>query len=56
MLKANFGIKTLKPFNAMRDVAIIGPIIHARGILKKSATIALGIETEITIKNFFVNN
>ena len=44
MLKANFGIKTLKPFKAMRDVAIIGPIIQARGIFKQSAIIALGIE------------
>ena len=53
---ATFGIKTLKPFKAINDVAIIGPIIQARGMLKKSATIALGIEIKITIKNCFVNN
>ena len=55
MLKANFGIKTLKPFKAMRDVAIIGPIIQAKGTLKQSAIIALGIEIKITDKNFFEN-
>ena len=44
------------PFKAISDVAIIGPIIQARGILKKSAIIALGIEIRITRRNFFVNN
>ena len=51
-LKAIFGIITWKPFKAINDVANIGPIIQARGILKKSAIMALGIEIMITIKNF----
>ena len=37
-------------------IAIIGPIIHARGIFKKSATMALGIEIKTTIKNFLENS
>ena len=41
------------PLNAAIDVAIIGPNIQARGICKKSATIALGTEIKITNRNFF---
>ena len=50
-LRANFGILTLKPINAAIDIAIIGPNIQAKGILKNSEIIALGIEIKITKKN-----
>ena len=50
-LKANFGILTFKPINAAIDIAIIGPSIQAKGILKYSEIIALGIEIKITRKN-----
>ena len=52
-LKIILGIIIFNPLNAAIDVAIIGPNIQARGICKKSATIALGTEIKITIKNFF---
>ena len=55
-LRANLGILTFKPNSAAIDIIIIGPSIHARGILKKSAIIALGIEIKITNKKFFENN
>ena len=52
-LDAKIVEKIIKPtFKAINDVANIGPIIQARGILKKSAIMALGIEIMITIKNF----
>ena len=51
-LRASFGIKILKPFNAAIETAIIGPIIQAKGILKKSARRALGIEIMMTSRNF----
>jgi len=44
------GITTFRPINAAIDIAIIGPSIQARGILKYSAIIALGVEIKITKK------
>ena len=35
-LRASFGIKILKPFNAAIETAIIGPIIQAKGIASQS--------------------
>ena len=55
-LRAILGIKRLRPFNVAIDTAIIGPIIQAKGILKKSAKIALGIEIKITKRNFLEIN
>jgi len=52
-LKIIPGIIIFNPLNAAIDVAIIGPNIQARGICKKSATIALGTEIKITNRNFF---
>ena len=43
----------LRPDKAAIDVIIKGPKNHARGILKYSATIALGREIIITAINFF---
>jgi hypothetical protein len=43
-----------KPDNAAIDVIIIGPKNQARGILKYSATIALGKEIIKTEINFIV--
>ena len=51
-LRANLGILTFKPDSAAIDIIIIGPSIQAKGILKESATIALGIEIKITKRNF----
>ena len=50
-LRANFGILTFKPINAAIDIAIIGPSIQAKGILKYSEIMALGVEIKITNKN-----
>ena len=45
------GIATFRPINAAIDIAIIGPNIQARGTLKYSAIIALGVEIKNTNKN-----
>ena len=52
---ATFGIPTSNPYKAAIDVKIIGPKNHARGKLKKSVIIALGIPIRITKKNFLEN-
>ena len=54
--KANLGIFTFFPNKAAMDIANIGPNIQARGILKKSATIALGKEIINTSRNSLENN
>ena len=53
---ANFGISTSNPDRAAIEVKIIGPKNQARGKLKKSVTIELGIPIRITKKNFLDNN
>ena len=52
-LSTILGIMTFIPDRAAIDVTIIGPKNQAKGILKYSATIALGIEIKITAINFF---
>ena len=51
----NFGILISIPNNEASDVASIGPKNHAKGTLRYSATIALGIEIMITKANSFEN-
>ena len=53
-LNTNFGILVLNPFNEAIDVIIIGPKNQAKGMLKNSATTALGTEITITRANSFV--
>ena len=43
-LNTNLGIIVFKPIKDAKDVMSIGPKNQARGTLKYSATIALGIE------------
>ena len=43
-LNTNFGIFNFKPLKVAIEIVSIGPNIQARGILKYSATIALGKE------------
>ena len=54
-LNANFGIFNFKPLKAAIEIASIGPNIQAKGILKYSATMALGKEIIKTIKKFSEN-
>ena len=51
----NLGILNLTPKRAAKEVAIIGPKNQAKGILKNSAKIALGIEIIITKANSLEN-
>ena len=53
--KTNLGILTFKPNNAARDVISIGPKNQARGILKYSAIIALGVDIMMTDINGIEN-
>ena len=50
-LRTNLGILVLIPNKVITDVIIIGPKNQAKGILKKSATRAPGIDTIITHAN-----
>ena len=54
-LNANFGIFNFKPLKVATEIVIIGPNIHARGIFKYSATIALGKEIINMVKKFSEN-
>ena len=54
-LNANFGIFNFKPLKVATEIVSIGPNIHARGILKYSATIALGKEITNIVKKFNEN-
>ena len=51
----NLGIIRFKPIKDAIDVTSIGPKNQARGTLKYSAIMALGIEIIITKANFFEN-
>ena len=53
--RTNLGIFVFKPINEARDVMSIGPKNQANGILKNSATIALGTEIIITKANSLEN-
>ena len=54
-LKANFGIFNFKPLKVAIEIVSIGPNIQANGILKYSATIALGKEIINMVKKFNEN-
>ena len=54
-LNTNFGIFNFKPLKVAIEIVSIGPNIHAKGILKYSATIALGKEITKMIKKFSEN-
>ena len=54
-LKANFGIFNFKPLKVATEIVSIGPNIHARGIFKYSATIALGKEITNIVKKLSEN-
>ena len=54
-LNTNLGILVLNPFNEAIDVIIIGPKNQANGMLKNSATTALGTEITITRANSLEN-
>ena len=53
MLRTSLGITSFKPKRDVKEVIIIGPKNHAKGILKYSAIIAAGIENAITKINSF---
>ena len=55
MLNANFGIFNFKPLKVAIEIVSMGPNIQARGILKYSATIALGKEIINMAKKFSEN-
>ena len=54
-LNTNFGIFNFKPLKVAIEIVSIGPNIQARGILKYSATIALGKEIINMVKKFREN-
>ena len=54
-LNANFGIFNFKPLKVAIEIVNIGPNIQAKGILKYTATIALGKEITNMIKKFNEN-
>ena len=54
-LNTNFGIFNFKPLKVAIEIVSIGPNIQARGILKYSATIALGKEIINIVKKFSEN-
>ncbi len=54
-LNANFGIFNFKPLKVAIEIVSIGPNIQAKGILKYSATIALGKEIINMVKKFSEN-
>jgi hypothetical protein len=51
----NLGISIFNPMREAHEVTSIGPKNHARGILKNSAIIALGMDIRMTKKNCFEN-
>ena len=53
--RTNRGIFIFKPINDAREVTSMGPKNHANGMLKNSATIALGTDMAITRTNCFEN-
>ena len=53
--KTNLGILVLRPINEAKEVISIGPKNQAKGILKYSAIIALGIDIMMTDINGIEN-
>ena len=49
--KTNLGILVFRPNKEAKEVISIGPKNQAKGMLKYSAIIALGVEIKITNKN-----
>ena len=55
ILKANLGIFSFRPLKVAIEIVNIGPNIQAKGILKYSATMALGKEIINMIKKLREN-